>query len=281
MTEGVEAKRVKLKFGRYQAYASNKLRRIPGLRFIIKNVLGYTNIGGWIRSRVFIRMLRDLPLRQFRRIMDLGCGQGEYVMMLAESLPQSHIVALDIAETEIKAVKRGNEKAQFKNIEPFLGTVEQYDNSTPFDFIFSIDVFEHQSEDSMPFDECYHRLRAGGYLLVKMPARENISILPKRWFASHVDWVQRAHPGQVFELPDLVARMEQAGFEIQKAFYRDGFFSRLAWEIGFLTKKWSSLTQLIFLPVIKVLAMCDGLLPASKYKNTIQVIGRKPQKQVN
>ena len=281
MTAGAQAKRIKLKFGRYQAYTSKKLRRIPGLRFFIKNILGYTNISGWIRARIFIRMVRDLPLWKFRHIMDLGCGQGEYVMMLAESLPQSEIVALDIAETEIEAVKRGNEKAQFKHIEPFLGTLEQYPNSTEFDFIFSIDVFEHMSEDKMPFDECYRRLRSGGYLLVKMPARENISILPKRCFTSHAEWVQRAHPGQVFELPDLVARMEQAGFEIQKAFYRDGFFSRLAWEIGFLTKKWSSLTQLIFLPVVKMLAMCDGLLPASKYKNTIQVIGRKPQKQVN
>jgi 2-polyprenyl-3-methyl-5-hydroxy-6-metoxy-1,4-benzoquinol methylase len=278
VTAGVEAKRIKLKFGRYQVYASEKLRRIPGLRFCIKNIFGYTNISGWTRSRIFIRMLRNLPLKQFHRIMDLGCGQGEYVMMLAEKLPQSHIVALDIAESEINAVKRGNEKVQFQNIEPFTGTVEQYPDTPLFDFIFSIDVFEHMPAEKMPFDECYRRLNPGGYLLVKMPARENISILPKRWFTSHAEWVERAHPGQVFELPDLVESLEGAGFELQNAFYRDGFFSRLAWEIGFLTKKWGSLTQLLFLPLVKLLAMCDGLLPESKYKNTIHVIGRKPQK---
>ncbi|MEZ4985393.1 MAG: methyltransferase domain-containing protein, partial [Saprospiraceae bacterium] len=144
-----------------------------------------------------------------------------------------------------------------------------------FDLIYSVDVFEHIRPEEMPFEQAREKIKTGGYLLVKMPSRHQLTILPEDWFEDHHHWLEDEHIGQVYELEDLAARMREAGFEVIYAAYADGWWSRLGWELGYLSSKAGKISQLLCLPFAKGMVWIDRLLGSRRRGNTIQVIGKK------
>ncbi len=116
---------------------------------------------------------------------------------------------------------------------------------------------------------------------MKMPTKEQIEVLPKGWFEDHNEWLEEEHIGQVYFLNDLINRMKEEGFEICRAFYSDGWLSRLSWEVGYLSKKCGAPIQLMLLPVLKLLVRADRLKRNMKFGNTIQVLARKPLQYEN
>ncbi|MEO0874641.1 MAG: methyltransferase domain-containing protein, partial [Bacteroidota bacterium] len=193
------------------------------------------------------------------------------------ALPPASITALDINQKSIANIARLAEEHQMANLETHASTIDTLENlDGQFDFIYSVDVFEHIKEEEMPFAEAYKKLRPGGYLLIKIPSREQLTILPEDWFEDHHDWLEDEHIGQVYELNDLEQRMSEEGFTVQYAAYADGWWSRLGWELGYLSHKAGPVLQLLCLPFAKLLVRFDRLVHRRKSGNTIQVIGRKP-----
>lgn len=267
---------IRLEFGRSQTFSSISMARFPLLSQWVYGLFGYTNIGNWARSKVLIKILNQIELGEMKQILDLGCGRGEFATMIAEGVPQAHVTALDIRLHTVARLNRVIKHMGLNNLSTFLGRLEQVPPMRKFDFIYSVDVFEHILEEEMPFAAAYERLKPGGYLLVKMPSKHQLTIMPSSWFSEHEDWLKEEHIGQVYELDDLEKRFKSEGFEPVYSAYADGFWARLAWEIAYLAKKGGKVTQLLSLPFCKALVMIDQLFPVRKKGNTIQVIGRKP-----
>ena len=264
-------------FGKMQDQMSERMRRRPLLAKWIKRIFGYTLVGNYARALTFKELLSQLPLADFKRIMDLGCGYGEYAFMLADALPKATVTALDINQKSVANIERIAQEHGMTNLETHASTIDTLENlDEQYDFIYSVDVFEHIKEEEMPFAEAYQKLRPGGYLLIKIPSREQLTILPEDWFEDHHDWLEDEHIGQVYELTDLERRMMDEGFTVQYAAYADGWWSRLGWELGYLSHKAGPVLQLICLPFAKLLVRFDRLVHRRKSGNTIQVIGRKP-----
>jgi 2-polyprenyl-3-methyl-5-hydroxy-6-metoxy-1,4-benzoquinol methylase len=267
---------IKLEFGKSQVFSSEAMARFPKLGKWVFGLFGYTNFGNWARSRVLIKMLNQIPLEEMRHVLDLGCGRGEFATMIAEGLPKAQVTALDIRLHTIARLNKVITEMGLKNLNTFLGRLDQVPPLRKFDFIYSVDVFEHIREEEMPFNEAYDRLRPGGCLLVKMPSQTQLTILPNTWFTEHDEWLAEEHIGQVYELSGLENRFRQSGFEIIYSASADGFWPRLAWELAYLAKKGGKPLQLLILPICKALAMVEDFWPIKGKGNTIQVIGRKP-----
>lgn len=262
-------------FGKTQVIASEKMERYPRVSKLIFWIFGYTNIGNYARAKIVVRLLNKLPLDSFKKIMDLGAGLGEFTFMIAEKMPNTTIVALEILPERIERLKLVLEKTKFNNVVvhgDYIQTVSDKD----FDLIFAVDVFEHIYEHEMPFKEAYERLKPGGYLVVKIPNIKQRTILPDRYFEEHQQWLGDEHIGQVYDLAGLTERFKKEDFEIVEAFYSDGIVSRAAWELGYLTKKMGKVMQLLFLPICKFLVYVDLWMEKKSTGNAIQVIGRKP-----
>lgn len=263
-------------YGKTQILTSPRMRQRPGLAKIIFSIFGYTSVGNWARAQIFINRLKLLPVNSFNKILDLGAGLGEFSFMLAEALPQSKITALEILPDRVSYLKEVVSKTSFKNVTVFEEKIEKLNENEAFDFIYSVDVFEHILKEEMPFEECYRKLKKGGYLMVKMPNVTQTTICPDSWFEEHNEWLEEEHIGQVYNLDDLVARFKQAGFSIIHASYSDGWISRLGWELSYFTAKGGAILQLLFLPVCKLIYYIEYLTYQSKTKgNSIQVIGQK------
>lgn len=268
---------MRFKYGKTQYVSSDRMKRHPFISRLLYNVFGYTNIGNYARSRVFIRLLHSLPFSSFKKVTDLGAGLGEYTFMMAEQMPHTKFTAIEIMPDRLEKLQRVVDKFQFKNVEIFPDKIEKLQRIGEYDFIFAVDVFEHIHKEEMPFRHCYLKLKPGGYLLVKMPNVTQHTILPGRLFEDHQKWLTEEHVGQVYDLDELSRRIEDEGFTVVHSSSTDGLMSRLAWEIGFLSKKAGAVMQLLFLPLCKALVHLDRILYLpGKAGNTIQVIGRKP-----
>lgn len=253
------------------------MRKHPRIAKLVYWIFGYTSIGNWARANIFISLLNKVPITAFHRILDLGAGLGEFTFMIAEALPDTKITAIEILPERIKYLNEVVDKVGFKNIHIVDQKIESLQEINTYDFIFSVDVFEHILEKEMPFESCYEKLKPGGYLLIKMPNIKQLTICPDSWFEEHNEWLEEEHIGQVYNLSDLTNRFSKAGFSVVYASYSDGWISRLAWELSYFTAKGGSIIQLLFLPLCKALYFLEYTInrkPTSG--NSIQVIGIKP-----
>ena len=262
-------------FGKTQIFTSSRMQQRPELAKLLYKIFGYTSVGNYARAQVFTKLLNRLPVHSFKEILDLGCGFGEYSFMLAEGLPNANVTAIDILPDRVAAVKRAKARVNAKNLEVHQNKIEDLPEHQKFDFIFSVDVFEHIPPAKMPFKEARKRLNEGGYFLVKIPNVKQQTFLPEEWFEEHNEWLEHEHVGQVYDLEGLKERFKKEGFSIEYACYADGPLSRVAWEIGYLAKKGGAALHLLLLPFCKGLIKLDNLFPQRKTGNTIQVIGRK------
>ena len=266
---------MKLKLGQQQMHTSKRMLAYPKIGKVVSTLFGYTNLGNYARFSIFKKMLKSMPVQNFDKILDLGCGYGEYSMGLATSLPEAEIHALDIDQKRTKVVQEATEKNGLTNVVVHNSFIEEVKESE-YDFIFSVDVFEHIDPIEMPFTQCYEKLKSGGYFIVKIPNVVQRTIFPEAWFSDHHDWLEDEHIGQVYDLEKLSARFEASGFNIVSKFYSDGLLSRLGWEFAYLGKKMGTIMHLISLPVSKALIKMDRLVHQGYWGNAIQVIGQKP-----
>jgi len=267
---------INFQFGTSQIQTSSRMRKWPLLSKLVFSVFGYTSVGNYARSRVFRKLLNEVPVAQCHKIMDLGAGLGEYTFALAKELPDTKFTALEILDPRVAALRHVVTSQQIKNVDVFPDKIEKLNQDGQFDFIFSVDVFEHILKEEMPFDQCFVKLKQGGHLLVKMPNIINRTILPHSFFGEHNEWLDKEHVGQVYDLEGLKDRFTKAGFKIVYAQYADGMFARAGWELAYFSKKLGSVFQLLTLPLCKFLVILDGIGGSRKQGNTIQVIGQKP-----
>jgi 2-polyprenyl-3-methyl-5-hydroxy-6-metoxy-1,4-benzoquinol methylase len=266
-----------LEFGASQMQTSERMNKNPLISKLIYSIFGYTNVGNWARSLVVIKLFKELPLRDFKQIMDLGAGLGEFSFMLSNALPDAKITALEIWSERAEILRKTVQQGDYKNITVFSDKVEKIPQDNIFDFIFAIDVFEHIYENEMPFKACFDKIKPGGYLMVKIPNIKQITVFPESLFKEHQKWLNDEHVGQIYDLDGLAKRFANEGFSIVHRSYSDGWFSRLGWEIGYLAKKGGRGFQLLFLPICKLCIFIDrGLGGKAKRGNAIQVVGRKP-----
>jgi len=135
------------------------------------------------------------------RILDVGCGTGANLLMLAE---YGDAEGVDISEDALAFCReRGLDKVR-------LGAGEQlpYEDGT-FDLVTALDVVEHMDDDLAGLREMRRVLRPGGRVLLFVPTfmflwglQDDVSNHRRR-----------------YRLPELRRVLEQAGFEIERTTY--------------------------------------------------------------
>jgi len=141
------------------------------------------------------------------RILDVGCGTGANLKMLAT---HGRAEGVDISTQAVEFCReRGLDSVK-------LGAAEQlpYDDDS-FDLVTALDVIEHLDDDVAGLREMRRVLRPDGYLLIFVPAfmflwgvQDDVSNHRRR-----------------YTLPGLLRAVEAAGFRVEWSSYANaGFF---------------------------------------------------------
>ena len=156
-----------------------------------------------VRRRLLGRMIATLPLPTDSSVLDIGSSTGTNLRLLKQ-VGFSNVQGLDFSE---EAVRWCAEKQ--------LGIVKRGDIcALPFedeciDMVLATDIIEHVEDDGLALREIRRVLRPGGYVLITVPAFEEI------WGLQD----EVAHHKRRYRKEMLVSRIEDAGLIVGRAFY--------------------------------------------------------------
>lgn len=227
----------------------------------IKGILKYTpfypdHIGQYIRHLYFWREIKKLSLEKFVKILDAGCGTGEYSKKLAIKYHYSKTDSLDIKKYESWNDKPQNVNFKQKNL-------LELEEENIYDFCFCIDVLEHIPQNRKMLRNIYKALKPGGYFYLHMPSRVQLRISPKRFFREFEEWAKEEHIGEMYTLKELEDTMKVIGFETIKSCETFGFFGKIAWEFDRITDG-RIVLKILSMPLLKLFAHFELYLPKFK-----------------
>jgi len=132
-------------------------------------------------------------------ILDVGCGAGANLELLAERFPGSRVHGIDVESEPLRACRadRGLAVAQADAGRlPFAAGC--------FDVVAALDALEHLADDAAALREIQRVCRPGGALVATVPAFD--------WLWGSVDDLGRHY--RRYRRDELRARVEAAGFEV-------------------------------------------------------------------
>lgn len=156
-----------------------------------------------------------------RRILEIGCGTGFFTQKLAEIYPAAQIIATDISPDMLRVAQHN--LADFSNISYQLEDGENLQLSGQFDLIISNAAFQWFHDYGQAFQQFYHRLTPGGYLLYATFGSATFSELHRSFEAAHHSLAMHDshHHGPTFiSLPALAEIGQELGFISQ---HHEGF----------------------------------------------------------
>lgn len=156
-----------------------------------------------------------LPPRD-RAILDAGCGTGGNLEWLARYAGQGRVVGIDLVSTALEFCRaRGHRhlvQASATNL-PF--TDESFDLVTSFDVLVQIPGAQ---SDQQALGEAWRVLKPGGIVFARAAAYH--------WMRSGHDEAMESH--RRYQLSELGAKMEKAGFRLLRSTYANSVLLPLA-----------------------------------------------------
>jgi len=262
-------------FGRYQYLTSDTFRAGGALAALYSRVVGFTKVPSYGRFLWFRHALRRVAIDP-ERILDAGCGCGEYSLFMAETFPRALVRGIDLDETRVRKCRYASSQAGIPNTSFAVEDLTRISDRETWDLIYSVDVIEHIADNRSVFVSFFAALRPGGYLYVRIPAEEQHRLLPKAWLRSHEEWATHEHVGQHFDLSSLTACLTQCGFRIVYSARTNGFFGKLAFEVGHVLDERCKPVFALAVPLLKGLYWLDVLGGPKKHGNGVIVLAQRP-----
>lgn len=103
-------------------------------------------------------------------ILDLGCGWGSLTMFLAQYCPKCKIVSLSNSFSQAEFISNRAKESKLTNIETKTANIATHEFSPEmhekFDFIFSIEMFEHMKNYKLLLEKISKLLKPAGKLFI-------------------------------------------------------------------------------------------------------------------
>jgi trans-aconitate 2-methyltransferase len=157
-------------------------------------------------------VLDRLTLEGNETVLDAGCGTGRVTEMLAERLPDGHVVALDASPSMIREARGrlGRFGGRVAYVVADLGRPLPLGSEAPVDAILSTATFHWVPDHDALFRNLAAVLRPGGRLVAQCGGAGNIASIQAILATIGDGWLGDAH----FDAPEATQRrLAAAGFD--------------------------------------------------------------------
>jgi len=144
-------------------------------------------------------------------IVEVGAGTGTFSEILLQRF-NKEITMIEPSHEMIAQLKQRLEKyPEYNSEKVYRGFTSEISLSNPADTFFYVNVLEHIEKDEEELAWMYQNLQSGGHICIFVPA---------------MPWLYGSHDEKVdhfrrYTRKKLIAKTEQAGFEVSKAIYFD------------------------------------------------------------
>jgi trans-aconitate 2-methyltransferase len=154
-------------------------------------------------------VLDRLPLNGDERVMDAGCGSGRITEVLAERLPNGHVVALDGSPAMIEQARTRLGRFGDRVVYVVADLNEPLPIDEPVDAVLSTATFHWVPDHDALFRNLAAVLRPGGRLVAQCGGVGNIQTVRRALATIGDGWLGTSH----FETPEATTdRLAAAGF---------------------------------------------------------------------
>lgn len=109
-------------------------------------------------------------------VVDIGCGSGRAVSLLAENFPNSRFSGLDISEVAIAIAKESVKRKGLGNADFFVHDTAESFPENPYDLITAFDAIHDQAKPEQVLQNIYEALAPGGtFLMQDIAASSNVA----------------------------------------------------------------------------------------------------------
>lgn len=179
------------------------------------------------RRAIIRKLIHAVPgvhsARQGRDLLDIGCGTGANLPMLAREVGvKGSVTALDYSPLALQfaAHELNHLPEESKRITLLRGDATRLpfaDNS--FDLVTMLDVLEHVEDDLAAVREISRVLRPGGAFVLSVPAYQ------KLWSAHD----EALHHFRRYEYADLQSVLHQGGLQVRRISFAMSVMPPIAW----------------------------------------------------
>jgi 2-polyprenyl-3-methyl-5-hydroxy-6-metoxy-1,4-benzoquinol methylase len=103
---------------------------------------------------------RDVALMRAESILDVGCGDGQFIRAAKDAMPSAHVMGFEISETS-------SQLEQLRGLKVATGSLAEI--SGRFSVVTLLDVAEHVPQPETLFRQCRELLESGGTLYIHTP----------------------------------------------------------------------------------------------------------------
>lgn len=212
------------------------------------------------------RFGRNLTMKKFShkgKLLDLGCGAGDFVHIATQMGWDSH--GCDFDPIIIEQCKN-------KGLNVRLGGLDNYNDNEKFDVITMNQVIEHVTNPQTTIKDCYKKINHDGCLWIATPNPEasGAKVFGKDWAGLHPPY-HLCIPSQ----SELVRWLHEAGFQDIKILKR-GPHAKFNWIKSLNTLKKNQNSILYTTPFRFTVDLINSVSP--KYGEETVIVGYKKTK---
>ncbi|MBD0300349.1 MAG: methyltransferase domain-containing protein, partial [Nitrososphaera sp.] len=100
-------------------------------------------------------------------VLDVGCGQGHAINLLARNFPNSKFTGYDISKEGIEAAREEAKQMGLTNVKFEVKDIASINEHEKYDLITAFDTIHDQAQPTKVLKEIYNALRKGGVFLMQ------------------------------------------------------------------------------------------------------------------
>lgn len=207
----------------------------PVLRIIFYRLLDILLLRTWHVKRAFKSWAKTSADEV--NILDAGMGFGQYSWFMAKLKPKSKVKGVDVKDEQVADCNVFFHKAKQENAHFEIADLTKFKEVEKYDFVLSVDVMEHIEEDVQVFKNFHASMKKGGMLLVSTPSDQGGSDVHHHdhdhdhandGSDSFID----EHVRDGYGIPDIKAKLKEAGFTKSEAHYSYGWPGKISWRLS-------------------------------------------------
>lgn len=160
-------------------------------------------------------LIKPIEKIENKKILDAGCGGGDYSFYLSNIFPDSRIKAIDINHASIENNRVLQKKIGATNIQFAVQDLNELGKMEKFNVIFCIDVLEHIKEQKNILRNFYNVLDPGGYLFLHMPLKKKKSVILQKYLSDFHRWEKNEHIAQPLSAKVFLKMLKDCDFNVE------------------------------------------------------------------
>lgn len=219
-------------------------------KYIFRRIVSAPRHSNFRRIEECSTLIRWLDAQPGERILDIGCGDGYYDMLIAQ--PGAKVVGIDIKEKPLAKAQRHYTGEQFEFLHMNAEELDFSDAS--FDKVVSFCVIEHLNNDDRAMQHVSRVLKPGGSFVFSADSLSNPGITAEE----RNQHKQRYAVNTFYTVEYMQEKLARAGFDIEEMRYILATpyalaLARFSWKLDVLPKALGVIRTLGFMSLWMIL----------------------------